>query len=312
MAQRRDIDPPPADLRAALLHSLGLDADASPQDVHDAHRRIGDYLQDAPEPLTGWARQQATAADAAHAVLTGEAGDVLARTTAPAAATGRAAGASSSGKASPLRLLTSPLVLLALVAAIVVGVYKLGPQGPSKPAVAMSDQSTSAPTGMPTQTATPVDPARAKALQDKVAKNPADLTSMAQLGDMYFAAESYQQAATWRDKILAVRPNDTDALLASGVAWFNLGNLDTARARWTKATQVDPKKAEAYYDLGFLELSKTPPDTARAKALWDKVVELDGNGPLAQKVRNHMGALATPAPAPATTTPSASPSSATR
>ena len=58
----------------------------------------------------------------------------------------------------------------------------------------------------------------------------------------------------------------------------------------------DPKKAEAYYDLGFLKLSKTPPDSAGAKALWDKVIELDPNGPLAQKVQNHMGAIMTPAP----------------
>ena len=246
------------DLRHALLASLGLPADATPEAVEAAHERVARYLTQAPAELAPWANQQAAAADAAHAVLTGEAGDVLSRRTTPVV-TGATRPAASNG-------LLKALLALAVIAALVMGVYAFGPQGGTKPAVPMGDQQAAA-TAMPTPTPTAVDPAKVKELEARVAKNGKDVESMAALGNMYYGAGDYTQAARWREKILAVDPKDTDVLLSLGVALFNAGDMKGAEARWTEATKIDPKKAEAYYDLGFLALSQTPPDTAKAKAL---------------------------------------------
>ncbi|MCH8614161.1 tetratricopeptide repeat protein [Arsenicicoccus dermatophilus] len=295
------------DLRQALLTSLGLPRDATPDDVDVAHDRVAAYLAAAPAELSVWAHQQAAAADAAHAVLTGKAGDVLARRVAATSASRPGATAAAPAR----RTLPTPLLLLAglaLITGIVLGVYKFGPGAQTtatKPPVTMGDQGSgqdATPQGMPTQAKpTPADPAKIKALQDKVAKNPQDVSSMAQLGDLYFGADDFTNAALWRDKLVAQRPTDTDMLLAAGVAHLNAGDRAQAKAQWERAIALEPKKAEAYYDLGFLYLTQTPPDSARAKQMWDKVVELDGNGPLSQKVQNHMGALMTPAPGGAST-----------
>ncbi len=305
MTQRQAPQTPPAgggtpapthesgDLRQALLASLGLPADATPEAVEAAHERVATYLSSAPTELSGWATQQATAADAAHAVLTGKAGDVLSRRATPVTAARR------TGDRPQIPKLVTVLGSIALIAAIVVGVYVWGPsRNPTQanPPVAMADQAAAGATAKPSPTATTLDTAKAKALEDKIKANPKDEQAMAELGDLYFGANHFQKAAALRQKMLALKPNDTNLMLSTGVALFNARDLKGAEAQWNNAIKVDPKKAEAYYDLGFLKLSQTPPDSAGAKALWDKVIELDPNGPLAQKVQNHMGAIMTPAP----------------
>ncbi|AKT51008.1 tetratricopeptide repeat protein [Arsenicicoccus sp. oral taxon 190] len=300
MTQRTATTTPPTesgDLRQALLASLGLPADATPEAVEAAHQRVASYLTAAPAELSGWAGQQAAAADAAHAVLTGRAGDVLGRRAAPAPRPRR-----------ELPRIVTVLGSVALIAAIVVGVYLWGPgrtAQQTKPAVAMGDQSASGQGEQkPQATPTPVDPAKVKALEGKIAANPKDESSLAQLGDLYFAADNFAKATEYRTKLLTLKPDNTDVLLSVGVAMFNNKDLAGAERMWNKAVSLDPKKVEAYYDLGFLAISKTPPDAAKAKAMWDKVVELDPTSALAQKVQNHMSALVTPAPTAAPTTSS--------
>lgn len=286
--------PSQRELRTALLASLGLPADADAAAVEAAHAKVSGYLTSAPSELSAWAGQQAAAADAAHAVLTGKAGDVLAR---------RATATTTT--AAPREIPKPLLVLgtLATIAAIVLGVYYFGPGRSATsqtPAVSMGQSAN--PSAGASATPTPVDAAKVAALEAKLKSNPKDIDSMAQLGDIYFAAEKYTDAAKWRQKMVDLSPKDTDLLLATGVAYLNAGDFKNAEDRWTKAITIDPKKTEAYYNLGFLQVMKTPPDSAKAKQMWDKVVELEPNGALAMKVQNHLGALATPAPtAPAAT-----------
>ena len=64
------------------------------------------------------------------------------------------------------------------------------------------------------------------------------------------------------------------ARLALGAAKFNLGDVADAQRDWLRVIALDPENVEAYYDLGFLYLSEDPPDMARAKKMWRKVVEL--------------------------------------
>jgi hypothetical protein len=58
--------------------------------------------------------------------------------------------------------------------------------------------------------------------------------------------------------------------------------------------------AEVHYDLGFLYMSQTPPNTVKQKAEWAKVVAIDPKSDLAKTVAQHAGT----APG-ATATPSA-------
>ena len=58
-----------------------------------------------------------------------------------------------------------------------------------------------------------------------------------------------------------------------------------------------------HYDLGFLYMSQTPPDSANMQAEWKKVVAIDPNSNFAKTVVTHL-ASSTAAPT-ASATPSA-------
>lgn len=92
-------------------------------------------------------------------------------------------------------------------------------------------------------------------------------------------------------------PEDTDALLEMGVLEFNFKqDLEAAKEKWEKVTELDPKQARAWFNLGFYYLSITPADNAAAFKAWDKVIEIDPESDLARTVQSHISGLSTSEP----------------
>ncbi len=92
---------------------------------------------------------------------------------------------------------------------------------------------------------------------------------------------------------------------------YNQDKAAEAEKQWRQVIAVDPKSAEAYYDLGFLYLSQNPPDITKVRAEWNKVIEIEPNSDLAKRVITHLQSLeGSPAPsgaasgAPASAAPS--------
>jgi tetratricopeptide (TPR) repeat protein len=153
------------------------------------------------------------------------------------------------------------------------------------PATAAPGAPTAAP-GAPT--AVPVDQAKVAALTTKLTANPKDIVSLQALSDIYFAASDYKTASAWEERVLAIDPTNEVALLAAGAAQFNLGNLVEAKKQWLVAAGLYPKNAEVHYDLGFLYMSQTPPDSASMQAEWKQVVAIDPNSDLAKTVASRL------------------------
>ncbi|NHB84176.1 tetratricopeptide repeat protein [Tessaracoccus sp. HDW20] len=94
-------------------------------------------------------------------------------------------------------------------------------------------------------------------------------------------------------------PDDVAVNLELGVLHFNAGDSGRAEELWTKVTQLDPRNPQAWFNLGFVHLAEDPPDTAGAKADWDKVLEVAPDSDLAATVESHLDALeAMGAPSP--------------
>jgi len=195
---------------------------------------------------------------------------------------------------NPRRLQLVWAIVPLLVVAVVVGVYFMG-KGSDVPGV----------TGTPTGTATtaaasgpavvPVDKAKVAALMTKITANPKDTVSLLAMGDIYFGAADYKNAAAWEQKVVDADPKNEKGLLALGAAQFNLGNTAVAKKHWLVAAKLYPNSAEVHYDLGFLYMSQTPPDTAKMRAEWKKVVDIDPTSDLAKTVATHINApTATP------------------
>lgn len=296
-----------AEFRQALLHRLGLGADASDQDVETAYNALVEFLELAPHGIRSWAAARTTDVDEAFALLSGPEEALMSaapvvtaqsgqeetfRT--PAAPAAPAAPRLSAARRTQLVWAIAPLVVLAAG----FGVFKMGERSevPGMSGTPTNSQPAQAAAGAPAPV--PLDKAKVAALTAKVTANPKDVASLQGLGDAYFAASDYKNAAVWEQKVLAVDPKNQVALLAAGAAQFNLGDVEGAKKHWLVAAGLYPNNAEVHYDLGYAYMSQKPADVAKMTAEWNKVVAIDPNSAMAKSVATHLKPSPTPSGTP--------------
>ena len=325
-----------AEFKQDLLGRLGLQADASDQEVEAAHNGLVEFLELAPHEVKSWATAQTAEVDEAFALLSGPERDLVtpaamaanppAETPAAPAATPVSAPAVAPATTAPaptapattapttrpaprgLGLLAGnkPLqkkigmaAAIVLIAAIGFGVYYSGKSSVSGISGTPTGQQSAASGG---STAAPLDTVKVAALMKKVSANPKDAASLLGLGDTYFAASDYKNAALWEQKVLDLEPKNQNALLSLGAAFYNQGDMKSAEKPWLVAARLYPKLATVHNNLGFLYMSQEPPNNAKAIVEFNKVLEIDPKSADAQTVLTHLKSLQGAAP---TATPSA-------
>jgi tetratricopeptide (TPR) repeat protein len=276
-----------------LLARLGVGPGASMGEIERAHDQRLDFLAQAPAEMSDWAHHEIGRVDEAYALLTDPHADIPAAAAAALADRGGAhpapeapLAATAAPPAPRMAHSTKVLLLVALAAAVIFGVYKWG-----------GDSGVPAISGQPTDSssaaaAPQLDTAKVGAAMQKISANPKDVAALKELGDLYFQAGDYPTAIEWESKALEIEPQDVTALLALGAAQFNSGDSEGAKANWKKVVKIDSRNAEAHYDLGFLALSVEPVDMDTAKAEWQKVVDIDPKSELAKSVSTHLEGLA--------------------
>lgn len=278
----------PVVTRDGLLARFGLDAAADDQEVETTYDRIGDFLDQAPSEIRGWADRRQQEADRIFSLLTGPESLLAppARAAAPAAV---AAPAAAPAGSSTNRVLIGIIAVLVTVG-VVFGVYWMGrPTVPDvSPAAAASS---AAPSAAPT-----IDQAQLAALTAKVKADPKDVASLQKITDLYFAANDWTGAKAAAQKVLAVDPDNEQGLISLGAASYNGGDTAAAEKAWKTGVKAYPDNAEMHYDLGFLYM--TTGRNAQMKTEWAKVVEIDPTSDLAKTVQSQVGAVSSSAPTP--------------
>jgi len=287
-----------AQLRNELLGRLGLRENASDADVETAHNGLVEFLELAPREVKTWAAARTTDVDEAFALLSGSEEDLVWATqngttaavnlskdtpTSAPAPTGPSAFAALAAN-KPQRNKIIGAIGAVLVVAVVFLVFQMG----KTDVPGISGTPTGTETTAAAGAATPVDQAKLAALMQKITANPKDVASLQGVGDLYFGATDYKNAIVWEQKVLALDPKNQVGLLSLGAAQFNLGNAVEAKKQWLVAAGLYPKNAEVHYDLGFLYMSATPPETANMQAEWKQVVAIDPNSNLAKTVATHL------------------------
>ncbi len=189
----------------------------------------------------------------------------------------------------------------AVVAATIVGIVIFQSGGTSPIAASEASPSAAPSSGF--------DEAQVAALMARVQSDPNDTEALMALGDAFFAAGEYDVAGNWLAKLVAIEPSNARALLALGAADYNAGNLSEAEQTWLKVVALDPENVEAHYDLGWVYLQQEPSELAAVQREWEKVLELAPGTEVAQRVQEHLDALASSTPDPSAST-AASPSAA--
>jgi cytochrome c-type biogenesis protein CcmH/NrfG len=341
-------------LERELLGCLGVERDAGPEQIEAAHDAVVDYLASAPRPLRRWARAQAAAADEAFALLSdpvalAERAEASAGSPVPPAPDERAeARARADTRQAPRRTrrahrdgeptasvleehaagLVDEDDVDALIAEVTPSAHRDevrrparrsspasgdGPRRWLRPVLAAGAvvaatilgiviyQSGSAPTAASAASASAAasssfDEAQVAALMARVQANPNDTDALMSLGDAFFADGQYDVAASWLAKLVAIEPANARALLALGAADYNSGNLSEAEQSWLAVIALDSENVEAHYDLGWVYAQQEPPDVASMRREWEKVLELAPGTDVAQQVQQHLDALASASP----------------
>ena len=144
-------------------------------------------------------------------------------------------------------------------------------------------ESVSAP-GMREKSTTSDVRSRIAGLEKMLAVNPNNAEALVQLGNDYFDMGNYEKAVEIYQRSLAVDPRNPDVIADMGVAYRKMGKSKEAADAFRKALEVDPDHALALFNLGIV-LRDDLKDYPAALKAWETFLQKAGDSPHAVMVR---------------------------
>jgi cytochrome c-type biogenesis protein CcmH/NrfG len=118
-----------------------------------------------------------------------------------------------------------------------------------------------------------LDETRAAALKSTAQQRPSDVPSRVELGNLYFDAGRYADAAQWYEQALAINPRDVNVSTDLGIAYYYMNDPDKALAQFDKSLAIDPKHAKTLMNVGIVRAFGKQ-DLKGAAEAWQKVVDV--------------------------------------
>jgi cytochrome c-type biogenesis protein CcmH/NrfG len=144
-----------------------------------------------------------------------------------------------------------------------------------QPAAAQAT-SGSAPASSQQQAPQPIDESRVAAMKSEAERNPNDAVIRVQLGNMYFDAERFQDAAQWYEAALKINPKDVNASTDLGIVYYYMNQPDRALAQFDRSLAVDPTHAKTLLNQGIVRAFGKQ-DLKGASGSWEKVLQVAPN-----------------------------------
>ncbi|HXW07960.1 MAG TPA: tetratricopeptide repeat protein [Vicinamibacterales bacterium] len=164
----------------------------------------------------------------------------------------------------------------------------IGSQQAAAPALQPAAAAGAAPA--PAQTAAPLDEAKVSELRSTAESNPRDATTRVQLGNMYFDAERFEEAATWYEAALAINPRDVNASTDLGITYYYRNQPDRALAQFERSLAVDPKHSKTLLNIGIVRAFGKQDLEGAAKA-WQRVLDVAPDSPEGRAARQALEGL---------------------
>ena len=177
-------------------------------------------------------------------------------------------------------------VLLGLLAGWIIGSQHAAPASVQAPQAA---QAASAASGAE-QAPAPLDEKRAATLKSAADSNPRDAASRTQLGNLYFDAGRFEEAAKWYTASLDVNPNDANVSTDLGISYYYMNQADRALAQFDRSLQIDPKHTKTLLNIGIVRAWGKQDLEGAAKA-WERVVEVAPNSEEAARAKQGLDGI---------------------
>ncbi len=162
----------------------------------------------------------------------------------------------------------------------------------------IGSQQTAAPTVVPPPTSastsgseTPAfDATLAAELERQAGAEPANAAVRVRLGNLYFDAERYDQAAPWYEGALKLDPANADVSTNLALSYFATTNVDRALAQLDRSLAIDPGNVRALFTQGVVR-ARGKQDLAGAAESWQRVVDVAPNSKEGQQARQGLEAI---------------------
>ncbi len=156
-------------------------------------------------------------------------------------------------------------------------------RGPGQPVAVTTQASAGAPAGVdPQQQPTPemmkrMADTKAAPLLAQLQTSPNDPQLLAEIGNIYYDTQNYNEAIGYYKKSLAVK-EDLGVRTDMGTSYFYLGDSDTALAEFDRVLRADPKFENALFNVGMVKFQGKL-DARGAVAAWEQLLKMNPNHP---------------------------------
>jgi cytochrome c-type biogenesis protein CcmH/NrfG len=151
-------------------------------------------------------------------------------------------------------------------------------------------QSAAAPASGTAPAPPPLDESRASTLKSVAQQNPSDADTRIALGNMYFDAGRYQEAADWYEAALKIHPKDVNVSTDLGIAYYYMNEADRALAQFDRSLAVDPSHAKTLLNIGIVRAFGKQ-DMKGAADVWQKILLVAPSSEEARAARQALDAL---------------------
>ena len=125
---------------------------------------------------------------------------------------------------------------------------------------------------------------RIAGLERMLAVKPDNQEALMQLGNDYFDAGRHEDAIKTYEKLLKLDPRNANVTVDMGISYRRLGKLDESLKAFKKALEIDPDHPMALFNLGLVyrDDMKNPREALK---IWEAFLEKAGNAPHAIMIR---------------------------
>ena len=190
-------------------------------------------------------------------------------------------------------------VVFGLIAGWVIGTQQATLRAPAS----APPQSSAAPAAGESSRAALLDQAQVDALTSVAGREPTNARPRAQLGNLYFDAEQYQDAIDWYSEALKRDPRDVNVSTDLGVCYYYTNQPDKALAQFDKSLALDSKHAKTLLNVGIVRAFGKQ-DLDGASQAWQQVISIAPDGPEGQAAKRALDSLKSAHPAGSAQKPS--------
>ena len=135
-----------------------------------------------------------------------------------------------------------------------------------------------------------LDHAQEQQLLRTAASDPTAVAPKVSLGNLYFDAERYQDAAQWYEAALRINPLDADVSTDLGVSYYYLNQPDRALAQFDRSLQIDAKHTKTLLNVGIVRAFGKQDLPGAAKA-WEQVLAIAPDSPEGRASKRALDAM---------------------